>query len=144
MAITPLEDKMSIKAIIDTDTYLTETQKIKPENVKTTGATSDVLNGTTTDNETKVYISNGTPENLGSDIAKGLVYNIKVVSKRTRAIAVTNTMRQIIALLNFKDIGRGHILYLLDPQIELVTDPAIYAEEVTFLCQSTVFDTVKK
>lgn len=144
MAITTIEDKMAIKAIIDTDNYLAETQKIKPENVKTTGATSDILNGTTNDSETKVYISSGTPENLNSEIAMGLVYDIKVVSKRTRAVAVSNTMRQIIALLNRRDIGRGHILYLLDPQIELVTDTAIYAEEVTFLCQSTVFDTVKK
>ncbi len=141
MAITPYEDKMAIKAILDTDKFLLSAG-FSPDMIKTTRAGTEVLN----DNNSalQIFISSGTPENSNSDIVRNMVYNIRVAGKRTNAGRIDNAANQIIALLHNREIGRSHILYLLDPPLELESNAAVYVIEITFLCQATVFNKIKK
>ncbi len=141
MAITIYEDKKTIKAILDTDEYI-QRAGFKPEMIKTTKAGTEILNDTNA--MLQIFISNGTPENLGSEIAKGIVYEISVVGKRANASRIENVVSQIIALLHNKDIGRSHILYLLDPPLEMESNNSVYNVRLTFLCQSTVYNKILK
>lgn len=138
--ITPNEDKAAIKAILDTDTYI-QRAGFTPENIKTTKYGTDTLNSNTQD--FKIFISMGTPENPNNWLQKGIVFNIAVVGKRTRSAVIDSVSSQIIALLSETDIGRSHILYLLDPPIELESDPSIYIVETAFICYETIFNKIK-
>ena len=140
MAITPHEDKKAIKAILDTDEYLLSAGFL-PDMIKTTKAGSEVLN----DNNSalQIFISSGTPESATSDIVRNMVYNIRVAGKMNNSGRIDNAANQIIALLHNRDIGRSHILYLLDPPLELESNAAVYVIEITFLCQATVFNKIK-
>lgn len=138
--ITPFEDKVAIKAILDTDSYITGV--VNPQNIKTTKYGTDILNSS--DSEIQIFIYMGTPEKTNSWIQKGIVYNIAVVGKReSSANVVDNIVSQIIAILNDTDIGRAHILDLLDAPLELDSDPAIYIVETTFITYGTVFNKIK-
>lgn len=139
--ITPFEDKIAIKAILDTDPYISEIP-IKPKNIKTTKYGTEILNSSSEDFQIFIYM--GTPENIGSPIGKGITYNIAVVGKRTRSNVVDNVAAQIIALLHEQEIGHAHILYLLDPPVELSSDPALYIVETTFIIYGTVFNKIKQ
>lgn len=138
--ITPNEDKAAIKAILDTDAYI-QRAGFTPENIKTTKYGTDTLNSNTQD--FKIFISMGTPENPNNWLQKGIVFNIAVVGKRTRSAVIDSVSSQIIALLSETDIGRSHILYLLDPPIELESDPSIYIVETAFICYETIFNKIK-
>lgn len=139
--ITPYEDKLAIKAILDTDDYI-QGAGFKPTNIKTTKYSTDVLNTPSTD--FRIFIYNGVPESTRSMNQRALVYNIAVVGKRDNASKVDNVSQQIIALLSETDIGRSHILYLLDPPIELDSDPALYIVEVAFVCYETIYNKIRK
>lgn len=139
--ITPFEDKMAIKAIFDTDNYV-QRAGFKPENIRTTKYGTDVLN--TPNNDFRIFIYNGASENSGSWNQRALVYNITVCGKRENAPRVDNIMQQILALLTEKNIGRAHILHLLDAPIELNSDPALYILECGFVCYESIFNRVKE
>lgn len=138
--ITPFEDKKTIKAILDTDTYI-QRAGFKASNIKTTKYSTDTLNNQSP--EFQIFISQGTPENPNNWIQKGIVYNISVVGRRSNSNTVDNVVSQVIALLTEVDIGRAHILYLLDPPMELESDPAVYIVETAFVCYETIFNKVK-
>ena len=139
--ITPNEDKQAIKAILDTDPYIQEAEFL-PENIKTTRYGNDTLNNNSAPFQIFIYM--GTPENPRNDIQKGSVYNITAVGQRPRCATIDSVVSQIIALLTEVDIGRGHILYLLDPPLELESDPGIYVVETTFICYPTIYNRVKQ
>lgn len=139
--ITPNEDKIAIKATLDTDPYINRVGFL-PDNIKTTKYGTSTLNQVSDDFQ--IFISMGTPENPNNWLQKGMVYNISVVGKRARSTIVDSVASQIIALLSETDIGHSHILYLLDPPIELESDPAIYIVEISFVCYETIFNSLKK
>ena len=139
--ITPNEDKIAIKAILDTDPYINRVGFL-PDNIKTTKYGTSTLNQASDDFQ--IFISMGTPENPNNWLQKGMVYNISVVGKRARSTIVDSVASQIIALLSETDIGHSHILYLLDPPLELESDPAIYIVETSFVCYETIFNSLKK
>lgn len=139
--ITPNEDKRAIKAILDTDSYIINKAKFKPENIKTTKYGTDVLNNSSSDLQIFIYL--GTPENPNVYNQKGIVFNIAVVGKRESPAVVDSVVSQVIALLVEAEIGRGHILHLLDPPMELESDPAIYIVETAFICYETIYNQIK-
>lgn len=138
--ITPLEDKNAIKAIVDTDPYI-QRAGFLPENIRTTRYGTEVLNSSSPNFQ--IYIWLGTPENPNNWIQKGIVFNVSVVGTRKRSNTVDSVVSQVIALLTERDIGRGHILYLLDPPIELESDSAVYIVETSFVCYETIFNQIK-
>lgn len=138
--ITPAQDKTAIKAILDTDPYI-QGAGFTPDNIKKTKYGTDTLNSNAPDNQ--IFIYNGTPENPNNRIQKGVVYKIAVAGKRRDQTVVDNVAEQVLALLNDADLGRSHILELLDPPIELESDPAIYIVEAAFICYETIFNKVK-
>lgn len=138
--ITPYEDKFAIKAIIDTDPYI-QRAGFKPENIKMSKYATDTLN--TASNDLRIFIYNGAPINSGSWNQRAVVYNITVVGKRDGSTKVDNVVQQIMALLTETNIGRSHILYLLDAPMELDSNPAIYSVEMSFVVYEAVFNKVK-
>lgn len=139
--ITPNEDKTAIKAILDTDSYI-QRAGFSADKIKTTKYGTDTLNNASSDFQIFIYL--GTPENPNIYNQKGVVFNIAVTGRRSLSTVVDSVISQVIALLVEADIGRGHILHLLDPPIELESDPAIYIVETSFICYSTIYNKVKK
>lgn len=139
--ITPSNDKNAIRDILRADSYI-RSQGFKPENVITTGANADITNGGHPDK--RIYIATGTPERSRSEIARNVVYDILITAPRTKAESADEVASQIIALLESCNIYKGHVLYLLDPPMELTSPGLIYIVEMTFLCQSTVYNVIKK
>ena len=138
--ITPNEDKQAIKAILDTDAYI-QRAGFLADKIKTTKYGTDVLNNSSSDFQIFIYL--GTPENPNVYNQKGIVFNIAVAGKRSRSTVVDSVVSQVIALLVEAEIGRGHILHLLDPPIELESDPAIYLVETAFICYETIYNQIK-
>lgn len=138
--ITPNEDKQAIKAILDTDAYI-QRAGFLAEKIKTTKYGTDILNNASSDFQIFIYL--GTPENPNVYNQKGIVFNIAVAGKRSRSTVVDSVVSQVIALLVEAEIGRGHILHLLDPPIELESDPAIYLVETAFICYETIYNQIK-
>lgn len=138
--ITPLEDKAAIKAILDTNGYI-QRAGFTAENIKTTKYGTETLNSTNPNFQ--IFIWLGTPENPNNWNQKGVVFNISVVGMRKRSNTIDSVASQIIALLSEKDIGRAHILYLLDPPIELESDNAVYIVETSFVCYETIYNKIK-
>lgn len=135
--ITPSEDKTFIKALLDTDEYIAKAEFLA-DNIKTTKYGTDTLNSGNQDFQIFIYLGN--PENPNSWIQKGVVYNVCASGRRTLSDRVDSVMAQIIAILSEAEIGRGHILHLLDPPMELESDPAMYLVECSFICYSTIFN----
>lgn len=138
--ITPNEDKQAIKAILDTDAYI-QRAGFLADKIKTTKYGTDTLNNASSDFQIFIYL--GTPENPNVYNQKGIVFNIAVAGKRSRSTVVDSVVSQVIALLVEAEIGRGHILHLLDPPIELESDPAIYLVETAFICYETIYNQIK-
>ena len=138
--ITPNEDKQAIKAILDTDAYI-QRAGFLADKIKTTKYGTDVLNDSSSDFQIFIYLGN--PENPNVYNQKGIVFNIAVAGKRSRSTVVDSVVSQVIALLVEAEIGRGHILHLLDPPIELESDPAIYLVETAFICYETIYNQIK-
>lgn len=138
--ITPNEDKQAIKAILDTDAYI-QRAGFLADKIKTTKYGTDTLNNASSDFQIFIYL--GTPENPNVYNQKGIVFNIAVAGKRGRSTVVDSVVSQVIALLVEAEIGRGHILHLLDPPIELESDPAIYLVETAFICYETIYNQIK-
>lgn len=138
--ITPKEDKDVIKAILDTDAYI-KRAGFKADNVKTSRYSTETLNAVNPDYQ--IFIYEGTPENPRNWIQKGIVYNVAVCGRRSLSNVVDNVNYQVIALLTDKEIGRAHILHLLDPPMELNSDPGVYITETSFVCYSTIFNKAK-
>lgn len=139
--ITPNEDKQAIKAILDTDSFIIVKAQFKPANIKTTKYGTDVLNNSSSDFQIFIYLGN--PENPNVYNQKGIVFNIAIVGKRERSVVVDTVASQVIALLVEAEIGRGHILHLLDPPMELDSDPSIYIVETAFICYETIYNQIK-
>ena len=138
--ITPAQDKIAIKAILDTDSYI-QRAGFLAENINTSKyGTSDLNNP---NDAFQIFIYLGTPENPNVYNQKGIVFNIAVAGKRSRSTVVDSVVSQVIALLVEAEIGRGHILHLLDPPIELESDPAIYLVETAFICYETIYNQIK-
>lgn len=138
--ITPNEDKLAIKAILDTDAYI-QRAGFSPINIKTTKYGTDSLNNPSSDFQIFIYL--GTPENPNVYNQKGIVFNITVIGKRDRSKVVDSVVEQVVALLVEAEIGRGHILHLLDPPLELDSDSAIYSVETAFICYETIYNKIK-
>ena len=138
--ITPNEDKQAIKAILDTDAYIQRAGCLA-DKIKTTKYGTDTLNNASSDFQIFIYL--GTPENPNVYNQKGIVFNIAVAGKRSRSTVVDSVVSQVIALLVEAEIGRGHILHLLDPPMELESDPAIYLVETAFICYETIYNQIK-
>lgn len=138
--ITPNEDKQAIKAILDTDAYI-QRAGFLADKIKTTKYGTDTLNNASSDFQIFIYLGN--PENPNVYNQKGIVFNIAVAGKRSRSTVVDSVVSQVIALLVEAEIGRGHILHLLDPPIELESDPAIYLVETAFICYETIYNQIK-
>lgn len=139
--ITPNEDKKAIKAILDTDPYIQRAGFI-PDNIRTTKYGTDTLNSNTQDFQ--IFISLGTPENPRAWLQRGVVFNVAVTGKRSRASVIDSVSSQVVALLSETEIVHSHILYLLDPPMELDSDPAIYIVETSFICYETIFNQIKQ
>lgn len=139
--ITPNEDKQAIKAILDTDSYIINKAQFNPVNIKTTKYGTDVLNNSSSDFQIFIYLGN--PENPNVYNQKGIVFNIAVVGRRERSVVVDSVSSQVIALLVEAEIGHGHILHLLDPPMELESDPSIYMVETAFICYETIYNQIK-
>ena len=139
--ITPNEDKQAIKAILDTDPYIINKAQFNPVNIKTTKYGTDVLNNSSSDFQIFIYLGN--PENPNVYNQKGIVFNIAVVGRRERSVVVDSVSSQVIALLVEAEIGHGHILHLLDPPMELESDPSIYIVETAFICYETIYNQIK-
>ena len=140
--ITPLKNKKAIKKVIADDPHMNKLG-FNAKNVKTTKASNDIFTANKAD--LQINISMGQPEKSYSDIVKNLVYVVTVSGNRNmHSDKVDDAVEQVIALLDRKDIGDSHILYLLDGPLELASDQLIYIVETTFLCQSTVFNVVRK
>lgn len=139
--ITPYEDKLIIKAILDTDAYI-KRAGFKADNILTSRYSTDTLNATNPDYQ--IFIYQGTPENPRNWIQKGIVYNVAVGGRRSLSNVVDNVTQQVIALLTERDLGRAHILYLLDPPMELNSDSGVYIVETAFVCYETIFNKIKQ
>lgn len=138
--ITPVEDKVAIKAILDTDRYI-KSAGFKSDNILTTRYSTETLNATNPNFQ--IFIYQGTPENPRNWIQKGIVYNVCVCGKRGYSSVVDNVSQQVIALLTERDLGRAHILYLLDPPMELNSAAGVYIVETAFVCYETIFNRVR-
>lgn len=139
--ITPSSDKQKIKEILEKDDFIKKAG-VLPENIKTTKATSEIF--TSNDIELKIFISSGLPSGKGNDIVKNSTYRIHVTGSREKSTRIDKIAEQIMALLDGEFIGNGHVLYLLDPPLEMESVPDIYVTEVTFLCQGTTFHRLNK
>lgn len=138
--ITPYEDKIIIKSILDTDAYI-KRAGFKAENIFTSRYSTETLNATSPDFQ--IFIYQGTPENPRNWIQKGIVYNVCVGGRRSLASVVDNVSQQVIALLTERDLGRAHILYLLDPPMELNSAAGVYIVETAFVCYETIFNKIR-
>ena len=136
MAITVMKDKEVIRALLNTNKDI-EIAGFKKENIRTTKASPDILNSANP--ELQIFISLGQPEysNPFGNV-KNLTYDISVSGKRNYSNRIDDTANKIIELLNERDIGNGHILYLLDVPLELASNPSVYIVEMSFLCQSII------
>lgn len=139
--ITTYEDKIAIKAILDTDSYILEAG-FKPDNILMTKYDTDVLNSNNDD--LKIFIYMGTPEKTNTPNLRGVVYRIGIIGKRSVSALIDNIAQQVIALLSEKDIGRAHILYLQDTPLELDSNPAMYLVELSFISYQTIYNKIKK
>ncbi len=139
--ITIQEDKEVMRALLVADKFIAR-YGFKPENIKT----SRVDTGVVSPNRitSSINISLGNPERSSSNIAKNIVYKVTVSGNRNIQPKIDEVVEQIEAIFDRTNLGRSHILYLLDPPMELVTDPAVYSVETTFLCQCTNFNRVRK
>ncbi len=139
--ITIQEDKEVMRALLVADKFIAR-YGFKPENIKT----SRVDTGVVSPNRitSSINISLGNPERSSSNIAKNIVYKVTVSGNRNIQPKIDEVVEQIGAIFDRTNLGRSHILYLLDPPMELVTDPAVYSVETTFLCQCTNFNRVRK
>lgn len=139
--IRPGDDKAAIKRILAEDPYIARAG-FAEDNIKTTKYGTDTLNSSSPDFQIFIYL--GSPENVSSAILKGVVFNVCVSGKRENSSRIDSVMGQVIGLLNETDVGHSNILYLLDPPIELESDPAIYMTECSFIAYETVFNKVQK
>lgn len=139
--ITPNEDKLEIKKILRKDSYIRRT-KITEKDIKTTGASADVVN--LSQITSQIFISMGKPEGGSSELVKNSTYDVMVTGSRDDSNKTDSIVSQIIALLEGRNIGNGHRLYLLNEPMELSSNPNIYIVEMTFLCQGTVFNRIKQ
>lgn len=139
--IRPSDDKNAIKRILASDPYISRAG-FTEENIKTTKYGTDTLNSSNPDFQIFIYL--GTPENPSNSIQKGVVFNVSVTGKRDNASRVDSVMAQAIGLLNEANLGHSNIIYLLDPPMELESDPAIYMTECSFIAYETIFNKIQK
>lgn len=139
--IRPGDDKAAIKRILASDPYISRAG-FTEENIKTTKYGTDTLNSSSLDFQIFIYL--GSPEKVNSSIQKGVVFNVCVSGNRDNSSRIDSVMGQVIGLLNETDIGHSNILYLLDPPIELESDPAIYMTECSFIAYETIFNKIQK
>lgn len=139
--IRPGDDKAAIKRILAEDPYIARAG-FAEDNIKTTKYGTDTLNSSSLDFQIFIYL--GSPEKVNSSIQKGVVFNVCVSGNRDNSSRIDSVMGQVIGLLNETDIGHSNILYLLDPPIELESDPAIYMTECSFIAYETIFNKIQK
>lgn len=138
--ITPYEDKIAIKAILDTDGYIQDAG-FEPQKIYTKRYNPDALSSTKAD--LQIFIYEGLPANSGNWMQRGEVYNVCIYGETKYQNRIDNVSQQIIALLTDADLGRGHISDLYDPPMQLESDHAIYAVEVSFVVHATIFNPIK-
>lgn len=139
--ITPQKDKEAIRAILIADDLIARLG-FKPDNINTSRIDNSVV--TPGRIPSSINISNGRPERSSNYNVKNLVYTITISGNRNFQNKIDDAATQVIGLLNDKDIGNCHILYLIDGVMERETDPAVYSVEMNFVCQSTNFNVVRK
>lgn len=138
--IRPSDDKNAIKRILASDPYISRAG-FTEENIKTTKYGTDTLNSSSLDFQIFIYL--GSPEKVNSSIQRGVVFNVCVSGNRDNSSRIDSVMGQVIGLLNETDVGHSNILYLLDPPIELESDPAIYMTECSFIAYETIFNKIQ-
>ncbi len=119
MAITPLEDKSAIKAIIDVDDFIMNELGFTPRNVLVYDETDEEVTG-----DTKyIYIVNypSPPSTNGSNAT--VVYGIECVAHKSVQGNALRAMQRVIELLNGTDIGRNHVLDIYE-HITQLTAPS--------------------
>lgn len=139
--IRPSDDKNAIKRILASDPYISRAG-FSEDNIKTTRYGTDTLNSSNP--EFQIFIYLGSPEKLNNTIQRGVVFNVSVTGKRDSATRIDSVMAQVIGLLNEANLGNSNIIYLLDPPMELESDPAIYMTECSFIAYETVFTKIQK
>lgn len=139
--IRPDKDKATIKRIVAEDPYIARAG-FSEDNIKTTKYGTDTLNSSSPDFQIFIYL--GQPENPNNTIQRGVVFNVCVCGKRDNSSRIDSVMGQVIGLLNEADLGYSNIIYLLDPPIELESDPAIYMTECSFIAYETIFNKIQK
>ena len=147
--ITPNDDKQAFKNIILKDKFIMDVVETK-DNILVTKYGTDILNSVS--KNIKIFIYMGTPEKSRVWQQKGMVYRVAVVGKRTNSPTVDSVAYQIVALFGDSQtdlkkgnskIGESHIPQLLDPPLELESDPALYIVETSFVCYETIFNPIK-
>lgn len=138
MAITLVSDLMSIKAILDTDPYL-QSLGYNHKNIFTYDISPDEL-----ESDTKmIFIYSAPNDSATSNIATKISYKVEVIATKDKRGDVLNAVEQVIALLQSKDIGNGHILSIDGAPNNLQAPKDIFQVMTRFTCQVTIFNQIK-
>ncbi len=146
MSITPTKDKILIKAILDTDSYLIEGLEFEPLEIHTVQATDELLGLDNDVNQLKkqIFIYNAEPEKTINDLIHGVVYEIDVSAPWRLSGDADAAIEQIMALLDGREICKLHKLELLDPPRALPSATPLYQVGVRFVCYVSRFNQIKK
>ena len=146
MAITITNDKILIKAILDTDPYLIEGLEFEPLEIYTVKATDELLGIDNDVNQLKkqIFIFNAEAEKTINDLIQGIVYEIDVSVPWRLSGDADNAIEQIIALLDNREICKLHQLELLDAPTILSSATSLYQVGVRFVCYVSKFNQIKQ
>ncbi len=140
MAITPLEDKIAIKSIIDTDNFIINELGFKPSDVIILNNADEEVTGSSK----KIYIVDYPTPSSMNGLTIRVSYGIEVMTTSSFNGTATRAIAQIMALLNNTDIGHAHTTEIYEGIAQLTSkgDTVRYGMVVSF--QTSIQTDVKK
>ncbi len=139
MAITPLEDKLAIKAIIDTDDFIINELGFNPSDVIILNNVDEEVTGTSK----KIYIVDYPTPVSTNGLTIRVSYGIEVMTTTSFNGSATRAIAQIMALLDNTDIGNAHTTEIYEGISQLTSsgDTVRYGMVVSF--QTSIKTNVK-
>lgn len=136
MAVTPMQDKTAIQAILSTDPYLTEYLGFSPKEIYRVKATDELLGTNDAKNKLKqqIYIYNTQAEETVNPLIYGIVYEVDVSVPYAKNGTADLAIEQIIALLDGREILNVHELEVIDMPTVLSSETSLYQIGVRFVC----------
>lgn len=149
MAVTPLNDKIVIQALLTTDSYLIDYLEFSPDEIYRVKATDEILGTHDSKNrgsdglKQQIFIYNAYPEATINPVIHGIVYEIDVSVPFAKSGTADLAMEQIIAILDGKEIANTHELEILDMPVVLSSETSLYQVGCRFVCYVSKYNKKK-